>query len=69
MCMLLTALGLPDDMSRSFVLALKVQDFFESSLCFSIEGPRFYLRVAVTIILKYFVKLAISLYYKYSRKY
>ena len=67
--MLLTALGLPEDRSHSFVLALKVQGFFESSLCFSIEGPRFYLKVAVTIISKHFVKLAISLYYKYSRKY
>ena len=41
----------------------------KSSLFFSIEGPRFFLRVAVTMISKCFVKLGKSLYYKYSRKY
>ena len=52
--MLLTTLGLPDD---------------ESSLCFSIEGQRFFQRVTVPMILKRFVKLGILVYYKYSRKY
>ena len=54
--MLLTALGLPEDMSQS-------------SLCFSIEGPMFFVRFAVTMILKRFVKPDVSVYYKYSRKY
>ena len=52
--MSLTALGLPEE---------------ESSLYFSIEGPRFFLRFVVTMISKRFVKLGILVYYKYSRKY
>ena len=53
---MLTALGLPEDMS-SHVLALKVR-------------PRLlFLRVAVTMISKRFVKLGILVYYKYSSRY
>ena len=52
--MLLTALGLSEDMSNRYVLALKFQGVF--------------LRVAVTMISKRFVKLGILVYYKCSRK-
>ena len=54
-CTLLTALGLPKDMS--------------SHRCFSIGGPRFFLRISVTMISKRFIKLGILGHYKYSRKY
>ena len=47
----------------------KVHVAYDSTDYFSIEGPRFFLRVAVTMISKRFVKLGILVYYKYSRKY
>ena len=50
------ALGLPEDMiSHCYVLALKVQGLF--------------LRVAVNMISRRFVKLGILMCYQYSRKY
>ena len=47
-CMLSTALGLPK----------------ETSFCFGIGRPRFFLRVTVTIISKRFVKLGITVFYR-----
>ena len=50
--MMLTTLGLPEDMTHRYALT----------------GPRFFLRVPVTMISKRFVKLGILVYYTYSRK-
>ena len=36
----------------------------ESLLCFGIGGPRFFVRVALAIISKYFTKLVIIMYYR-----
>ena len=49
-CMLSTALGIPERHKSSFY--------------FGIGGPRFFLRVVVTIISKRLVKLGIILYYR-----
>ena len=57
------------DTQKCCLCLLVFRKTWVSSLCFSIGGPRFFLRVVVTMISQRFVKLGILVYYKYSRKY